>query len=95
MAGGEQRIQLLCPHLGAEPEGGAAVSPPAAGWLRRVEVVVDRPPPGAVPAGLIVGQAGVVGQKTSDVGGGRLEGGGPHHGRRPAGRNALVCASWF
>jgi len=93
VASGEKGFELLSLDLAVQAEGGTAVSPPPAGRLGRVEVVVDRPPTDTVPAGLVVGQPGVVGQHASQAGGGRLERRRPHHGRVPAGRSALVC-SW-
>jgi hypothetical protein len=94
MAGGEQRLELLGLDLGAQTQGGTAVSPPAARRLGRIEVVVDGTTADGVPAGVVGGQAAVVGQQAVEAGAGRLEGGGPHHGRPPPGRNALVCAWW-
>jgi hypothetical protein len=83
--------QLLGLDLAGQHHGRTSLAPPPSRRLVGVEVVIDRPPADAVPAKLVSGKAGVVVDQRCQAGLAGLEGGDPHHGRDPPGRNALVC----
>ena len=87
----EQRPQIDSGDVAAEADGVESMAEPPARRLVRIEVVVDRPPPGTVHAGLVVGEAGVVGEQPVEPIGRRLERRHPHHRSALPGRNAPVC----
>ncbi|HET7488684.1 MAG TPA: hypothetical protein VFJ85_12200, partial [Acidimicrobiales bacterium] len=75
VASGEQSLQLGRLHLAAHPDGRAAPAQPPPRRLGSVQVVVDRSPGGAVAPGVVIGQAGVVGEEAPDVRRRGLQGG--------------------